>query len=156
MPNIQLKDPDGGANIEAQGDNYKIISDGAANDSDKTFTVPAGKTWKLDHIRFSFATTAVAGTRQMRIELGNGAAVFWFKNFGATQIESLTRTYYAAADLPDDAAFNSAGQIRMWLLDRVLLPGYTVRIYDVNAFAPTTDDMVEGILVDERDVGTRV
>ena len=150
--NIKVNKSDG-AEVYVEGENFTQKSDAVANDSDKTLTVPAGKTWVLQFLSANFVTTASAGTRQMRVEIGDGTNLLWFKEFGATQIESLTRDYYAASDLPDDSAFDSDGRIRMQLEAHVLPAGYTIRIFDVLAFDPTADDLTIRVVVDERNAG---
>jgi len=155
MSNLDLRSGAGGR-VEAEGDNIAAQVDTALNDSDKTFTVPAGKTWKLSSLSASLITTGTAGNRQMRIEIGDGANVIWFKNFGQVQTASLTRTYFAAPDLVDDAAFNAGGQIRLWLLGYTLPAGYTIRIYDSAAIAATADDLSIWLIVDARTAGARI
>ena len=157
MSGIALDKPDG-TTILADGDNFVQQSVVALDGSNRTFTVPAEKTWKFDFLWARLVSNATVGNRQMRIDIGDGTNVLWFKNFGAVQAASLTRDYYAAADMPDDAAFNAAGQIRMWLLARTLPAGYTIRVYDVSAIdnVSPADTLTVRFLVDERRVGARV
>ncbi len=149
--NIKVNKADG-SEVYVNGENFTQKSDAAANDSDKTLTVPAGKTWVLQFLSALFVTTG-AGTRQMRVEIGDGTNLLWFKNFGATQGAGLTRNYYAASDLPDDVAFDGDDRIRMQLEAHVLPAGYTVRIFDSAAIAPTVDDLTIRLVVDERNAG---
>ncbi|MBF8255139.1 MAG: hypothetical protein HW375_46 [Anaerolineales bacterium] len=124
-------------------------SDAALNDSDKTFTVPAGKAWRLQMLMASLISTATVGNRQIKVVIGDGTNILWSKNFGAVQAASLTRQYFGAADLPNDAAFDADGNIRMALYQWVLPPGYTVRVYDSAAIAAAADDMTVRLLVEE-------
>ena len=140
--------------ILAEGEHFNQQSDVAANDSDKTLTVPAGQTWVLQFLAVKFISTATVGNRQLRVEIGDGTNLLWFKNFGKVQAASLTRYYHAASDLPDDTDFDSDGRIRMQLEAHVLPAGYTVRIYDSAAIAATADDMEVRLIVDERAAGS--
>ena len=149
--NIKVNKADG-SEVYVNGENFTQKSDAAANDSDKTLTVPAGKTWVLQFLSALFVTTG-AGTRQMRVEIGDGTNLLWFKEFGATHGAGLTRNYYAAPDLPDDVAFDGDGRIRMQLEAHVLPAGYTIRIFDSAAIAPTVDDLTIRLVVDERNAG---
>ena len=141
-----------GNEILVDGENFTQKSDAAANDSDKTLTVPAGKTWALQFLTALLVTTG-AGTRQMRIEIGDGTNLLWFKNFGDTQPASSTYYYYAAAGLPDDSGEDADDRIRMELEAFILPAGYTVRIFDSAAIAPTVDDLTIRLVVDERNAG---
>lgn len=151
--NIQVLRPTG-QEVYVEGENFSQKSDAAVDDSDKTLTVPADKTWVLQFLSARLVTTASAGNRQLRVEIGDGTNLLWFKEFGGTQAASLTRDYYAASDLPDDTSFDGDGRIRAQLEAHVLPAGYTVRIYDVNAVAATADDLTIRLIVDERSVGT--
>ncbi len=142
-----------GVEAYVEGENFVQKSDAAVNDSDKTLTVPAGKTWILQFLSANFISTGTPGNRQLRVEIGDGTNLLWFKNFGAVQANGVTRDYYAASDLPDDTAFDGDGRIRMQLEAHVLPAGYTIRIYDSAAIDPTADDMVIRLILDERTVG---
>jgi len=124
-------------------------SDTALNDSDKTFTVPAGKLWRLQILQAKFITDATVGNRQMQIVITDGTNTLWFKNFGAVQAASLTRYYYAAWDLPDDVAFDAGGNIRVEMFNWILPAGYTVRLRDSAGIAAATDDLEYRLLVEE-------
>ena len=128
-----------------------LVSDATANDSDKTFTVPASTIWEPLFVAVTFVTTATVGNRKMRMEIGDGAALWWYKEWAPLQVASQTRVYFAALGLPDDAAFDAVGRARILLEPRFPLPaGWTVRLYDVNAIDATADDMTVKILGDTR------
>ena len=142
-----------GQEVYLEGENVTQQADVAANDSDKTFTVPAGKSWILQFLSAVLVTTATPGNRQLSIEIGDGTNVLWAKDFGAVQADSVTRNYYAASDHPDDAAFDASDRIRMQLEAHVLPAGYTVRIFDSAAIDPTADDLTIRFIIDERNAG---
>ncbi len=150
---MKVNKPTGGVETYVEGENFMQQSDDAANDSDKILTVPVGKTWILQFGSVNFISTGTPGNRQLRVEIGDGTNLLWFKDFGAVQASGLTRDYYMASDLPDDTAFDSDGRIRMQLEAHVLPTGYTIRIYDTAAVAAAADDMVIRLILDERTVG---
>jgi hypothetical protein len=129
-----------------------LVSDATADDSDKTFTVPAGKEWEIFFVTARLVSTATVGNRQMRLEIGDGTNLFWFKNWGAVQAASLTRDYFAGPSLPEDSAFDAGGRLRMLFEPRlIILPaGWTVRLFDSAAIAAAADDMTVRILGRER------
>jgi hypothetical protein len=156
MPDVvvHIKKPGGAAgDTPLEGAGFTQKPDVTPNDSDKTLTVPAGKAWVLQFLSVNLVTTATVGNRQLRVEIGDGTNLLWFKEFGAVQAASLTRDYYAASDLPDDTSFDGDGRIRMQLEAHVLPPGYTVRIYDTQAIDAAADDMTVRLMVDERTEG---
>ncbi len=120
------------------------------NNSDKTLQVPAGHIWVLKFITASLATTATAGNRQIRIEIGEGANILWAKNAGAVQAASLTKYYDFAPDKDDEAAFDANTRIRIRIPPDLALPAsYYFRIYDSATIDPMADDMVIRAMVDE-------
>ncbi len=121
------------------------------DDSDKTLTVPANTLWRVQFVYVKLISTSTVGNRQMRLEIGDGTNLLWFKNFGAVQAASLTRHYYAAADYTsDEGSFDSGGRIRLRLDAHWLLPGFTLRAYDSAAIAAAADDMELYVVVDEQ------
>jgi len=126
-------------------------SDVALNDSNKDFTVPAGKVWRLKMLVGKLISTATVGNRQMQIVIKDAAAgnVIWTKNFGQVQTASLTRYYYAAADLPNDAAFDASGNIRAQLYQWEIPAGWVIQLWDSAAIAAAADDLEYRLIVEE-------
>ena|SRR3990172_884194 len=130
--------------------NIVQVADVALNDSDKTLTVPAGKEWRLQFLRIGLVTTATVGTRNIRVTIkDDGGNTLWQRDFPATQAASLTRTYLLAADMPNDAGFDSAGIIRMEQSAFVLPAAYAIQVLDFNAVDAAADDMTLRLLVEE-------
>ena len=128
-----------------------LVNDATADDSDKTFTVPASTIWESLFVVVTLVTTATVGNRKMRLELGDGTNLWWFKEWTPLQAASLTRNYFAALGLPDDAAFDANGRARMELEPRfALAAAWTIRLFDVNAIAAAADDMTVKVLGDSR------
>jgi hypothetical protein len=129
-----------------------IVNDATANDSDKAFTVPAGKEWRIAFVYAQLVTTATVGNRKMRMEIDDGTNLVWFKEWTPTQAASLTRHYFSGPSLPDDAAFDASGRARMLFEPReIIIPaGWRIRLYDVAAIDAAADDMTVRIAGVER------
>lgn len=115
-----------------------------ANDSDKTFTVPASTEWQILWIWIELATTATVGNRQMEIELQDSASdIIGEIVCDIVQAASLTRVYLFAPGMGDLSAWRDS----VWLSCPIpnglfLSAGQTIRIYDNNAVDAAADDMV--------------
>jgi len=118
--------------------------DATADDSDKTFTVPALEEWHVLWIYVLFTTTADAGTRQIAIEFYDAAANLVAEvRAGATQVADLTRNYTFAAGLADLMAFRDTDNLMTPLPVGLLLQtDWDIRVYDNNAIQVAADDMI--------------
>ncbi len=127
--------------------------DTTLNDSDKSFTVPAGKVWRVLSVWVEFTSTATVGNRQVAVEFQDGAAnVIGRVVAGATQAAGQTRYYLFAADMPDLTAFRDTDYLSTPLPASLELPaGYVVRVYDKNTVDAAADDMIVRMMVSERD-----
>lgn len=128
--------------------------DEAANDSDKTLTVPASTEWEVLTIWLEFATTGTATVRQMVVEFqdDSGDVIFQMRA-GATQDVSLT--YYYAFGQAFGAEITSVrdSDFLYMPLPKIILPaGYKIRIYDNNAVDAAADDLNIQMLVNARSV----
>lgn len=128
-----------------------LKADEATNDSDKSFTVPAGKMWELTSIWVELISTATGGNRQMTVEVqDSGADVVMAVAAGAVQADSVTRNYMFAPHMPDLTSFR-AGDLLMTPIPPLLLSaGFIIRVYDSAAIDAAADDMVVQMLVNER------
>ena len=123
-----------------------------ANDSDKTFTVPAGTEWQILSIWVELASSADVGARQMTVQMLDSAddVIGQFKA-GATQAASLTYLYMFAPGLELMSAV--VGTYLSFPLPPMFLPaGFKVRVYDSAAVAAAADDMVIQMMVAARTV----
>lgn len=118
------------------------LYDATANDSDKTFTVPAGELWKINNAHVTLVTTATVGNRQIVIEVSDaGGALMGRISAGAVQAASLTRHYSIMQGTYRESAFVNADiQIPM-PADLYVKSGCTIRVYDSAAVAAAADDM---------------
>lgn len=117
--------------------------DADANDSDKTFTVPANKVWKVAGIMIVYVSTATAGNRQLAVEFADDSANVIFRmRLGTTQAASLTRYYQLGIGLPDLTSFRDTDFLYCPLPSDIVLPeDYTIRVYDKAAVDAAADDM---------------
>ena len=129
----------------------KHILDVVADDSDKSFVVPAGRRYKLHYGQITLISTASAGNRQMALEVLDDSANLVFRSLaGAVQAASLTREYHFAPNPVREAAFVN-GQIMVPTPpDLIMLPGWTLRFYDTAAIDAAADDMTVSALVQNR------
>ena len=124
--------------------------DAAANDSDKTLTVPAGKAWRVSAIHVTLVTTATVGNRQVDILITDGSDNLLMKyQAGAVQAASLTRVYCFAPLHPQETGFTATIMLRALASELILPAGYKIRIYDSAAIDAAADDMTVRALVEE-------
>ena len=125
-------------------------SDAALNDSDKTLTVTAGKSWLIRSIFVQLISTATAGNRQVDVLLTDASDNILFKyQAAAVQAANLTRQYMFAPSHPQETGFTGAVMLRA-IADNIVLPaGYKIRVYDSAAIDAAADDMTVRLLVEE-------
>lgn len=128
-----------------------LQADETADDSDKSFTVPAGRMWEIISIWVELTSTATVGNRQMQVDIqDSGSDVVMAVAAGAVQAASLTRNYLFGDHLPDLTAFR-AGDLLSTPIPPLQLPaGFIVRVYDSAAIAAAADDMIVQMLVNQR------
>lgn len=121
---------------------FEVEKDVLANDSDKSFTVPAGEIWELLAARIILASTATVGNRQICIEITDGTDVILRILAGAVQAASLTRYYNFYQGAPNLTAFIDTTHLCNPLPSKLqLAAGYVIRIYDKTAVDAAADDM---------------
>ena len=131
----------------------KWTYDATANDSDKSFTVPTGKIWKILSLEACLKATATVGNRVLQISISDGTnAIYRFQN--STNITASQQgTVYMAANVTPGAvtkrglegaepgvAQNTAVAVPS-PDDMYLLAGYVVRVYDTAAVDASEDDL---------------
>lgn len=116
--------------------------DATLNSSNKSWVVPNGETWKLMYGRCSLITTATVGNRQIVLEIQDASANIVFSaEAGAVQAASLTREYEFMQGVYRETAF-IVNSIQFPIpQDCLLLPGWTLRIYDSATVDAAADDM---------------
>lgn len=118
------------------------VTDTAANDSDKTITVPAGKVWEVLYVFASLVTTATIGNRQIQLDLRDDSDnVMGQSSALNVQTASGTESYHWRPS-NNTATEDVATEHWMPLPDaRFLPPGYDMRIYDSAAIDAAADDL---------------
>lgn len=119
-----------------------IFVDSTPDNSSKTFIVPAGEMWVLNHAFVQFVSNATAGSRRVALEVKSpGGAVLFKVSAGMNQVASLTYNYnFHQAITRETAVVNSDCSIP--IPQQLHLPsGSQLKFYDAVAVAPTADDM---------------
>lgn len=130
--------------------NLAVAGDATADDSDKTYTVPAGKQWSVRSIAVTLVTTATVGNRQLDVLITDASDNLYAKFVaGAVQAASLTRIYVFAPGQPNETGFTGTLMLRTLAEGLVLPAGWKIRVYDSAAIAAAADDMTVRILVEE-------
>lgn len=128
--------------------------DATADDSDKSFTVPTGKIWKVLTILWDIQCSATVGNRTVMVSITNGTSVVWVSpksgNITASQkaVSGLVpglphktdESYYNILD--GTTAGTGAGVWAHLPFEMYLPAGYVIRVWDSAAVAAAADDMV--------------
>ena len=133
------------------------VLNNVANDSDKTaITVPGGKIYDLKFLEAVIDCTVAAGVRALTVIVTNGVATLSVLAAEAVAASARGRIRLVNTGLATTSASANAPLVPDYaagLTDTVsffgslpdpclLLPGYTVRIYDQAAIAAAADDLV--------------
>lgn len=139
-------------NFSLVGEAPTLKSDTALDNSDKTFTVPADKVWKINSLLATLATTATVGNRQLEVWVRDATDNVLFKiKAGVVQAASLTYDYVFADGLPRETAV-VANTLMTPLPKNLVLPaGYKLRVFDSAAIAAAADDLTLRLLIEEAD-----
>jgi len=126
------------------GGTPKYTTDAATNDSDKTFTVPAGKVWDMRHIYVKLVNTATVGNRNLVMQISDGTTIFVYRYDTAVSTASQTSELEVSFMGGAAAAAVIATGVRHTVLpiSPLILPAaYTIRIWDANAIDAAADDL---------------
>ena len=155
--NIQVNNTDAAfANPVPSRDTWRVDlqSDLTADDSDKSFTVPATTEWQVLWIWVEYTSTAVAGNRQLEIQLQTtGPDVIGSIRPSIVQAASFTYNYMFGSSLPDLLALRDTDLMMTPIPPTLLLQaGDIVRVFDNNAVDAAADDMLVFIQIAARTV----
>jgi hypothetical protein len=129
-----------------------LQADETANDSDKTFTVPASTEWEILSIWIELSTTATVGNRQIVVEMQDSTGDVIGKFLaGAVQLASLAREYEFAPMVQLMTAFVGT-YLSFPLPPYFLSAGEKVRVYDSAAVDAAADDMIVQMKIATRTV----
>ncbi len=131
--------------------NLRTVRDAAANDSDKSWTVPNDEIWRLLWASVTLVSTATVGNRQIAIVVSDASSnVVLTINAGAVQAASATVRYLFFPGVPRETSV-AVGELRGSIPADLYLPaGYSLRVYDSAAVDAAADDMTVAFQV-ERD-----
>ena len=132
-----------------------LLSNETADDSDKSFTVPANTEYQILWVWVELVTTATVGDRQLVLEIQDAAADVIGRIIPAeVQAASLSREYMFAPALADQL---TGWRDATWLMcpipsTQFMSAGQILRVYDNNAVAAAADDMVVQVQIASRTV----
>ncbi len=131
-----------------------LEADEAPNDSDKTLTVPAGKSWEVLNVRAELTSDPTGGNRVVRLEIqadGPSPNLVYDHQHQSNVLQpaNVTRYYQWAPEAEDQAAFMGDDWVSFKIPRLVLPAGFGVRVYDSEAIAPANDNLVVKMLVME-------
>lgn len=140
----------------------KQIYDATANDSDKSFTVPAGKVWDLTEVDAEIVCTATVGNRTLQIIITDGTN----NRFLTIPTAAITASQQGRAVLTNAASSTTAfgmrrldnsgndNQISTHPLPKpyYLPAGWVIRVYDSAAIDAAADDLTVQLRYTEYDV----
>ncbi len=131
-----------------------LINDETANDSDKTFTVPADTEYQILWIWVEF-TTGAGADRQLEVEIqdtGTDVIATWAIP-SVVQGAAITRNYLFAPGVVDLAGFRDTDFISTPIpVAAFLQEGDILRIFDNNVVDVAADDMIVQIQIASRAV----
>jgi len=126
--------------------------DATTNDSDKTFTVPAGKVWALKMIRATFVNSATVGDRRPNLTITPFGAGAMSLITAVALAASATGNYlFSFSGCTDDSA-TANHLLQMGFPEMILSAGSTIRVYDLMAIDAAADDLTVTIHYVEYDV----
>ena len=124
-----------------------------ADDSDKTFTVPASTEWMIQSIWVELTTTADVGDRQIEVCLTDDSDdVIGAIQASIVQAASLTYNYLFSLTGEELYALRDGTYLQTALSAIILPAGFKIRVWDNNAVAVAADDMVVQMMVLARTV----
>lgn len=138
-----------GADGSEFGSDWQVtnLMDITANDSDKSWVVPAAEEWQIMWVEVHLTTTATAGVRQLEMQMNRPGAAMpgpegtWARA-GSTQDPSTTHYYIFAPGLADLTAWRDTDFLTTPIpVTSLLRGGDELRVFDNNAVDPAADDM---------------
>lgn len=121
----------------------KWTRDAAANDSDKSFTVPTGKYWDMLGVVAFLVNTATVGNRVLRVSVTNGTNELYHVQMAASTASQQTYFLLGFSGMGDDYGLaTSVNTTTSQNLFQLILPaGYVIRVYDAAAIDAAADDL---------------
>ena len=133
--------------------NPELISDTAANDSDKTLTVDSNEVWEILSLYMTFAATATSGTRVPLLLVRDGSGVNIAQVYTGLDITaSQTRYFLYAPGFPMNSSWVATNRAYLSLPPLILPASFDIRVYDAAAVDAEADDMALYLLINRYDV----
>jgi len=119
------------------------------NDSNKTFTVPSGKKWKLLYGLIQLTTTATAGNRRIALVLleSNSVPIYEIQALNV-QVASTTERY-SLGQVTDVSESVASRHLLPIPVNTVLIEDFQINILDNANVDATADDMTIHLIVEE-------
>lgn len=117
-----------------------VAVDSAANDSDKTITVPAGEVWELLSVYAKLATSADVGDRQI-VAVVKPDGTNEGGRFQAADVQAASTTNYYQWGISGDSLETIATLHTLPFAPRYLPAGATIQIVDSAGIAAAADDL---------------
>jgi hypothetical protein len=125
------------------------VFDALANDSNKSWVVPAGEVWKLNWGHILYVASADAGNRQMEMVVLDDLGQEVYNIFaGGIQGASTTRHYNFAQGVYRETAFTALEIQVPTPIDLYMPAGFTLKFFDSSAIAAAADDMTVAFQVE--------
>lgn len=122
--------------------NFGITQDLLANDSDKTFTVPAAHLWIVHWVMVQISTTATSGSRALALEIADASGNVLARTGGAAGIvASVVDTVLFGGAIRDRNYVGSDSQDSPLPANFILPAAFTLRVFDFAAIDAAADDM---------------
>lgn len=123
--------------------NFGITQDLTANDSDKTFTVPADHLWIINWIAVNYTSTVTAGNRDVVCNILDASANLVGRLIsGGVLLANAQRFILWGGGMPDQSDASQEGQTHAIPQTFILPAGFQLRIFDLLAVDAAADDML--------------
>lgn len=128
--------------------------DATVDQNSKTFTVPQGKTWRLDWMHVTYTSNATAGNRQINMIVQDSASVERADfHAGAVQAAGVARHYIFQPGMYRETTFVD-NSIQVAIPQQLILEsGWKLIVKDATNVS-ATDDFVASFQVTEHSAGT--
>jgi len=129
----------------------KWTYDAAANDSDKSWTVPSGKIWAVRYLYADLVATGDVGSRYLGVSVTDGTTVLYLATRPAAAAASQRtaiavgsdfNSYSTSIPTTDLAANALTTKETRYMPELLLAAGSVIRMWDTAAISAAGDDMV--------------
>jgi len=111
------------------------------NDSDKSFTVPAGKVWYPICLYVKLVCSATVGNRGLRFIVTDGTNTIFISPNQTLAASATGYSTFSFTGITDDVAWSGVSDVNAGVPPFVLPAGYVIRVYDENAVDAAADDL---------------